>query len=361
VKSGLYKIRAQWGKTQPAAEAPSEDFVCHTDKPEFPVCVHEWIVSVAQRILLTIDDDAKAGGDPDNLTAYLNAVQAPNPPTLNRTPDGFLQAVAARATSTFTAVDANVLVSTDSQIPRPFMTHRVRKHMTSVDCSSTATLFYGCTNPVQPKFPLQDPNVDLASTAGQGISLFHVYHAPVPDNAHIHDPLQPRNATADTWSADNPSPTDVFLNRLTNLVTHEMGHGFGLVSGKSYPVRTAGFASMKAVDVSMYGPVYFEVPTTGDLRHEPIMDPTPYSWGTHVGQQLLMQAGLFRWKNGLPSQTSDYLAGEPPTPNWQCFDRPMTFSKSAWFSDPQVQPDVSIERFFWERLPLCAEGVRGCR
>jgi hypothetical protein len=235
--------------------------------------------------------------------------------------------------------------------------------MTSIDCSSTLPLFYGCTS-LAAKFPLQAPNLDLATTAGQGISLFQVYHAPVPDNAHIHDPLQPRNATADTWSAENPSPSDIFLNRLANIVTHEMAHGFGLVSGKVYP-RHASFsgltASMIAVNSSDIEHVYFESPPiTGDNAHEPIKEPTPYPFDRPVGQTLLMQAGPYRWRDGFPTQTSDYMIGNPPTtPNWQCFDRPLTFSRSSYF--PGTQPDYSIELFFWERLPVCTEGARGCR
>jgi len=328
------------------------------------------VVSVGQRILLAVDEAGMAA-----LTSQLQVVQEPEPPETRRTPQQFVDAVAEAATAVYQTAAANVVVSTDGTIPRPYMKHVIRAEVAipsgCVDTGNVEIFVYGCTNN-DAKFPLLDPNLDLAPDNRHGISTAETYNgtawgfdgkeqpALVP-----HLPTQPRNATSDLWSASNPSPASVLFNRYVNLVAHETAHGFGLMSNTGYPRpgQPPSMGQLYAVGLNMYSflqGLYLEEDGTTDLLHEPIRI---FGAADETSIQLLMQAIPCRWVNKYPFENDRYDTPVPPAQpsKWLVFDRPLRFSTQTDYLNIS-HPDRSITAFFRERIPVCEpDRGRDCR
>lgn len=366
VRPGLYRIRAKWSPYPGLASMTITDPNCDTDHPERAICVDDWIVSVGERILLTAETSAQT----DLANTYFPQVYvAPRtPPAVN----DYLSQVAATATQAYVAAGANVLVSTDTNLLHPYMTHTIKSTVPipsdCVDSGQVENFIYGCTNNAA-KFPLTDPDLDLASTPKSGLNLNTIYRgiARGPIGGGLFgwvDNLskQPRNSDPSSWSAGNPSPDVIFLNRMVNVTVYEMAHGFGLVSGKPYLLHGAPPlpATMHAVDgkpvQTIGGLTWVETDSTGDLRHEPILDAQTAQWIN----DWIMQAGPFHWRYEDPAVGDSYDTPIPPAlpQRWLALDRPLRFSLT---SDWGGSTDRSIQQFFRERLPVCATGQRNCR
>jgi hypothetical protein len=238
--------------------------------------------------------------------------------------DSYLSQVAATATQAYAAAGANVLVSTDTNLLHPYMTHTIKSTIPipsdCVDPGQVENLVYGCTNNAA-KFPLTDPDLDLAPTPASGLNLNSIFRgiARGPIGGDLFGwvdnlPKQPRNSDPSSWSAGNPSPDVIFLNRLVNVTVHEMAHGFGLVSGKPYLLHGAPplTATMHAVDgearpvQTIGGLTWVETDSTGDLRHEPILSERPGA--TRSG--LPLRGGrIERMKGSRPARMPVYRAG----------------------------------------------------
>ncbi len=360
VKPGLYRLRAKWALNPGSASSPILDVFCVTDRLQSEVCLNEWIISVGERVFLASDPEARNDLDQIYLPAVLDS----------RTSSAFLDAVANAATGLYESAGGNVFVSTDPQLLRPRLTHRIRRSYAIPDhCSEGGEqLHYGCTNNAA-RFPLIDSDLDLAAPSLTGIDLSAVYNGKArgrtPSGAEDwvdHLPTQPRNLTPDTWSTTNLSPRDIFFNRVVNIFTHETAHGFGLVSGRQYALHGAPTATptMHAVrgtiDVSIQGLIWSESDRAGDLFHEPILageSPLgPESW--------LMQTAPFRWHGREPQVADEY---DEPDANrqvtkWLLFDHPLRFSLTSDFFS---STDRSIQQFFRERIPMCTVETRFCR
>jgi hypothetical protein len=377
VNPGLYRIRAHWAPNATSALSADADPFCVTDRPNNPVCDNEWIVSVGQRVFL---DEASVSTP---LQAYLSAVGDP------RAPMTFLDAVVASVNGNFSAAGANVLVTRDPNMLRPYLTHRVRPSITPPTlCQNPgqAEIFVlGCTNKLV-HFPLVDPNLDLGADVTQGINLEMIYNGPakgpagssqggppvppifVNNGFAYHIPIRNANASP-PWSDQNPSPATVFFNRVVNIASHEIGHGLGLMNGQIYNKHgiPPQQVSLKAIvgNLSIQG--YVENPVTTELVHEPI-DKTGGGFGESDDRsnQWLMQIAPFRWANQDPYYPDQYDTPTPPsTPNkWLVMDRPLHFSLSSeWIAgqfDDGTGTDFSIQQFFGERLPICI-GVGGSK
>ncbi|MGA7992914.1 MAG: hypothetical protein WCC53_15875, partial [Thermoanaerobaculia bacterium] len=362
VKPGLYRLRAKWALNQSSAESTIGDPICVTDKPQFDVCDNEWIVSVGQRVWF----DADSGAQTDLDATYLPAVYVA--PLSRPTVDAFLAQVATGASQLFVDAGANLIVSTRSDLPRPFLTHRLRRSISRpdacVDPSTTQAVNYGCTNN-EAAFPLIDPSLDLGATPLMGLNLETTYRGLAGSALAENLPKVPRNADSALWSATNVSPDVVFRSRLVNLLAHEVAHGFGIVTAQKYrahaaPSQDVGF---KAVNGFVLVGIYTEMAVNtnasqhGDLRHEPILDSSVSGYES----DWLMQARPDRWRHQMPTFNGTYDWPQSGVVNyWLLFDRPLLrFSKSADFTALSL-PDQSLEQFFRERVPLCTGG-RSCR
>ncbi|MCC6130049.1 MAG: hypothetical protein IT186_08970 [Acidobacteria bacterium] len=346
--------------------APDAGSLCVTDKPQYQVCLNEWIISVGQRFLIALDENARHRLETEILPLLYQAPQSP--PTV----DAFLLGIAARSTQLFLGAGANVVVVTDSTTRRPFMTHRVRDTIPIPDdCADEGQvqlISYGCTNN-DAAFPLVDPDLDLAASTKMGLSLDSIYKGWAIGSSgafETHTPQQQRNANPLSWSATNLPPNEVFRNRFVNLATHEMAHGFGLVSPQPFRSHADGPVaySLNAINAGVIAGIYWEQPATtaqshkGDLRHEPIKDVT-YSAFRDI---WLMQTSPFKWRYLLPNQGDSYDNPDQSgtIQKWLLLDHPgLRFSLSADY-DFMEEADRSIERFFRERIPLCTTG-RMCR
>jgi hypothetical protein len=366
VKPGLYLLRAQWGQSASDASSSVGDPICVTDQRQAAVCDNEWVVSVGQRILLTLETDSSGSAAADLANKYFPAVYVP--PLVAPSVDSFIQQIVADATKLYTDVGANVILTTDDQMLKRYLTHRIKSSFPIPDdCAKgqAEDIHYGCTNN-DAAFPLLDPNLDLANSARTGIDLDSVYRGPargyLPDGTVgwvDHLPVQARNQSPSSWSSTNLSPDVIFLNRLINTVAHESAHGFGLVSGEQYGLHgsPAGIATMESVDgkfaFSINGLVWLETPAPlGSLHHE------PWNLSGSVG---LMSAAPFRWR-GLEPQVATTYDDPDASGNvskWLLLDHPLRFSMSSDFVF--LGPDQSVEQFFRERLPLCTQGLRSCR
>ncbi len=347
-KPGLYRLRAQWGLNPSSAASMLGDPLCVTDRPQIHVCDNEWIVSVAQRIFLDIEPVALA-----NLRSNLTAVNDP------RIAEVFMDDVVQEVTSKYNEASANVLVSTVTNMPRPFMRHLIRDTLTP---RVPPFPEYGFTN-LDSRFPLVDPDLDLAARSSEGISRDDLYRGPSfgPSGTFVdHFPQQSRNAPPNACEpVNNPCPRDVFFNRFVNVVAHETAHGFGIASPIQYFThgKPATQATLNAIAAGFSNGSYDEWtpgPNTGSL-HEPVLIGFGFGLASHQSNTWLMQFGMLRWRNRAFGIGSAYDLGSPPQ-EWLVFDRPLRFSLAA---DYGTQTDQSVQQFFRERVPVCS--TRSCR
>ena len=328
---------------------------------------------MGQRVFLGVEPTALA-----NLGQDLEAV----------TPAGgtaesalaFLSRVAIEVTARYQAASGNVVARADSSsegFPRPFLAHELRDSLP--DSGGLVPVpNYGCTNP-DARFPLRNPDLDLAPTTDQGISRALLFSAPswgLSGEWEDHLPKQTGRNDPFCQSPGNPCAPEILFNRYVAVFAHETAHGFGVLTPKSYlthgtpPVPatmqafTTGFRELTGE--------YQEEPAllsaNSDQFHEPINKSAGFGkWSAQANEWLMTWAAI-RWNSTEPRERGVYdVNPDPSNPAWQpshwlVFERPLRFSLTEdYFQDYPPRTDQSIQRYFRERVPLCLLGRRDCR
>jgi hypothetical protein len=276
--------------------------------------------------------------------------------------------VAQAVTANYAAASANVVVTRDNTMLRPYLRHLIRATLGQPNPTSKTPPIYGFTRDAP--FPLADPDRDLIGSGTDGISLEAIYQGwshgtggPWRSFTPLRNSNTPPNSCG---SLVNPCPSQVFFNRFVNVVTHEMGHGLSIFATyvSSYPTHGSmpGAGHFNFVNARLYPPLYQyeEHPSVaGDTDlHEPILGSPSTGFGLQSQQsrEWLMQWAMFRW-NDVPVDINGYYDDAVPPQFFLTFDRPLRFSKISDYSGE----DLSIQRFFKERIPVCAAGLRQCR
>jgi hypothetical protein len=359
VKPGLYRITAKWGKTAFGASSATVDPFCVTDKPSYAVCDNEWISSVGQRIYLEVEAGAR-----EILPSYLQAVGDA------RDRDEYLTAIAAAVTDKFAAAGANVVVTTDPTTSHPRLRHLLRQ---SLGQPGQSPEVYGQTSGAA--FPLGKPDADLATQLTDGISLEAAYMGWSHGTAVLWKSFPPMRvsntapnvcfSTSDRKVPSNPCPSTILFDRIANMVTHETGHGFGICNAP-YLVhgKPATETHLNAVAAGVVGGTYLEnpnMPPSAIYLHEPILDAvhgnsTGFGQFSEQSAEWVMQWGMYRWNEQTIDVGSTFDTYVPPN-SYLVFDRPLRFSASRDYG----KSDMSLARFFRERVPICSDHERRCR
>lgn len=384
VNPGLYRLVASYSAQPPGFGSASPEMYCDTDKPDQPLCLNEWVVSVGERVFLGVDPTVLG-----NLGQNLEAVT----PTGGTAELGsaFLSRVASEVTGRYQAASANVVAmagsslpdghprpfASDTPYPRPFLAHELRDQLPPSGGGNPVPN-YGCTNPAG-RFPLRNPNLNLAPTTDYGISRELLLSAPSwgPSGEWEDHPAKKTDRN-DQFCAlpGNPCPADILFNRYVAVMAHETAHGFGVLTPKPYlthgtpPVP----ATMQAVTNGFnqtsgeYEEYSASEEADSDQFHEPILQSAGFGKWSPQANGWLMTWAANRWNSTEPRERRAYDLNPPPSnPAWQpslwlVFDRPLRFSLTEdYLQDYPPRTDQSIQRYFRERLPLCLLGRRDCR